>query len=79
MVPVASLSDDARRLTVTSLQVCAMVGNLAWEIGRGLGGQAHMANDSLVDELAAVPSPTTRSVGQGPFGEHVHIPVNPSE
>lgn len=79
MVPVASLSDDARRLTVTSLQVCATVGTWAWEIGRGLGGQAHMASDSLVDELAAVPSHTACRVGQGPCEEHVHIPVNPSE
>lgn len=43
VVPVASLSDDARRLTVTSLQVCARGGTR--ETGRSLGGQAHVASD----------------------------------
>lgn len=44
VVPVASLSDDARRLTVTSLQVCVQVwGPSATLRGRSGGWHAHVA------------------------------------
>lgn len=72
VVPVASLSDDARRLTVTSLQVCAgvRVGELRdRQKSRTAGPQCGLRLEPLLQCVQH---------GSRPLGEPVCLPVNAS-